>query len=122
MKLRSLFLAICLATAPAIAQQSPDAEAAPGAVLRALDRVAGTLVDIEMETGRTARQGRLEITLQECRYPTANPASDAYALLMIRDTKTDELVFSGWMVASSPALNALDHPRYDVWVLRCSTP
>ncbi|MGB0800115.1 MAG: DUF2155 domain-containing protein, partial [Planktomarina sp.] len=27
----------------------------------------------------------------------------------------------GWMVASSPALNALEHPRYDIWVLRCKT-
>jgi hypothetical protein len=31
-------------------------------------------------------------------------------------------VFSGWMVASSPALSALDHPRYDVWVLNCIYP
>jgi len=34
----------------------------------------------------------------------------------------DKPVFKGWMIASSPALNALDHPRYDVWVLRCITP
>ena len=31
------------------------------------------------------------------------------------------LTFAGWMIADSPALNALDHPRYDVWVLRCIT-
>jgi hypothetical protein len=30
-------------------------------------------------------------------------------------------VFSGWMIASSPALSAMDHPRYDVWILRCDT-
>ena len=33
----------------------------------------------------------------------------------------DQPVFSGWMIASSPALNALDHARYDVWVMRCKT-
>ncbi|MGB0439332.1 MAG: DUF2155 domain-containing protein [Paracoccaceae bacterium] len=30
-------------------------------------------------------------------------------------------VFEGWIIASSPALNAMDHARYDVWVLRCNT-
>ncbi|MEZ5716636.1 MAG: DUF2155 domain-containing protein [Paracoccaceae bacterium] len=33
----------------------------------------------------------------------------------------DDPIFTGWMVASSPALNAMDHRRYDVWVLRCIT-
>ena len=32
-----------------------------------------------------------------------------------------ERLFDGWMIASSPALNALDHPRYDVWVIGCDT-
>ncbi|MEL6359838.1 MAG: DUF2155 domain-containing protein [Pseudomonadota bacterium] len=30
-------------------------------------------------------------------------------------------IFSGWMFASSPALNALEHPVYDVWVISCET-
>jgi hypothetical protein len=31
------------------------------------------------------------------------------------------MVFSGWMFASSPALSALEHPVYDVWVIDCKT-
>ncbi|MEZ5921142.1 MAG: DUF2155 domain-containing protein [Parvularculaceae bacterium] len=31
------------------------------------------------------------------------------------------VIFSGWMFASSPALNPLDHPVYDVWVIDCKT-
>ena len=38
----------------------------------------------------------------------------------IRDVRETAPRFSGWMFASSPALSALDHPRYDVWVVSCS--
>jgi hypothetical protein len=33
----------------------------------------------------------------------------------------DAKIFSGWMFASSPALNALEHPTYDVWVIDCKS-
>ena len=33
----------------------------------------------------------------------------------------DTEIFSGWMFASSPALSALDHPVYDIWVLECKS-
>ncbi len=36
------------------------------------------------------------------------------------DGTVENTAFSGWMIASSPALNALDNPRYDVWLLRCN--
>ena len=95
--------------------------AAPGAVLRGLDKVTGVVIDIEMANGDTARMGRLEVTLGECRYPAGNPAGEAYAYLVIREPSDLTPRFEGWMIASSPALNALDHARYDVWLLRCKT-
>ena len=95
--------------------------AAEGAVLRGLDRVAGTSEDISLSRGGEARIGHLVVMLEECRYPVENPAGEAYAWIDIFDTRADEIIFSGWMIASSPALNALDHTRYDLWVLRCTT-
>lgn len=92
-----------------------------GAVLRGLDKVNAQFQDIEILNGSSVRFQRLIIDLGECRYPEGNPAGDAYAFLTIRDEGTPEPVFQGWMLASSPALNALDHSRYDVWVLRCKT-
>lgn len=94
---------------------------AEGAVLRGLDRVSGTSEDIALERGGSARLGHLVVMLEECRYPVENPAAEAYAWIDIFDTRADEVIFSGWMIGSSPALNALDHARYDLWVLRCST-
>ncbi|MGC9371050.1 MAG: DUF2155 domain-containing protein [Paracoccaceae bacterium] len=101
------------------APQAPDATVAPGAVLRGLDRMSGATTDLELNAGDSAQYGPLEIALGECRYPTDNPSSDAFAYLTIRDRRQETPLFEGWMIASSPALNALDHPRYDVWVMRC---
>lgn len=117
--IRAALIALALA-APAAAQERVSS--ADGALLRGLDKVSGEVADLEMEVGQQALLGSLLVELRECRYPEGNPAGDAYALIDIRESAApDQPVFSGWMIASSPALNPLDHPRYDVWVLRCNT-
>jgi hypothetical protein len=112
--IRALALLVALA-APAAAQVSPGS----GAVLRGLDKIDGRVADLDVPLGRTVAFGSLDVTLAECRYPSRNPSGDAYARLAI--DQDGERIFSGWMVASAPALNALDHPRYDIWVIGCST-
>ncbi|SMX43066.1 DUF2155 domain-containing protein [Actibacterium lipolyticum] len=107
----------CLLALPAAAQEA--AETASGGIVRVLDKVSGAVSDIEMTNGQTTEFGRLEISLRECRYPADNPSSDAFAYVTVRELDEDTATFEGWMIASSPALNALDHPRYDVWVMRC---
>ena len=114
-------LAMVLAGAVPLFAQQEETESAPGAVLRGLDKFSGQVVDITMETGRVATFGRLSIALRECRYPAGNPAGNAYASVQIGEEGRDGLVFAGWMIASSPALSAMEHPRYDVWVMRCTT-
>lgn len=111
--------AMLLLAGPAAAQDFADAE---GGILRWLDKLTGETADIELARGQEAVSGRLTIRLDACRYPADNPASDAQAHLTISDAGVSTPVFAGWMVASSPALSALDHARYDVWVLRCVTP
>jgi hypothetical protein len=103
----------------AVAQGFAESDAG---ILRWLDKLTGETADIELVLGQEAVSGRLSIRLDACRYPADNPASDAQAHLTIRDAGVEAPVFEGWMVASSPALSALDHPRYDVWVLRCAYP
>ena len=94
-------------------------EPADRAVLRSLDKVTGIVEDHELRPGETTAVGRLTVALQECRVPAGNPTGDAYAFVTITAEGLDAPAFSGWMIASSPALSALDHPRYDVWVIRC---
>lgn len=116
--IRAALAAIVLAF-PAAAQQADDA---PGGVVRVLDRLTGATADFDLSRGQSQTVGRLTVLMDECRYPVDSPSSDAFAHLTITDVSQAQPLFSGWMVASSPALSALDHPRYDVWVLHCDTP
>ena len=59
------------------------------------------------------------IIIGECRYPLANPAGDAFAFITVVADAGEAEIFRGWMIASSPGINALDHVRYDLWPLRC---
>ncbi|MDE4099055.1 DUF2155 domain-containing protein [Phaeobacter gallaeciensis] len=104
-------------------QEAAQEQAASGfaAVLRGLDKVNGRTVDAEIPVGGSAEILGLIVTLGECRYPADNPTGDAYAFLTVRSPASGEVFFEGWMIASSPALNALDHNRYDVWVIRCKS-
>jgi hypothetical protein len=101
------------------AQEAVDAGA--GAVLRGLDKLNAVTSDLTLANGERATLGGIEVELSECRYPSGNPAGDAYAFLTVREAGVPEPVFRGWMIASSPALNPMEHSRYDVWVLRCQT-
>ncbi|WP_297767721.1 DUF2155 domain-containing protein [uncultured Roseovarius sp.] len=113
-----LSLWVCLAATAGTAQE--QAAVGQGAVLRGLDKVNGQAQDIELANGEATEFGGLTVRLGECRYPQENPEGDAYAFVTISERERGREVFSGWMLASSPALNALEHPRYDVWVLRCN--
>ncbi|WBU64245.1 DUF2155 domain-containing protein [Paracoccus aerodenitrificans] len=106
---------------PAAAQDGIATTRGSGAVLRALDKVSSEITDLQLSPGDSAEIGRLTVRLGECRYPSADPNSDAFAQLVITDRNSRATLFDGWMIASSPALSALDDARYDVWVLACNT-
>lgn len=118
MRLVSIVLMLMMAL-PASAQQST--QQGEGALLRGLNKVTGRTQDIELKSGGVARYGRLTIALRECRYPAGNRSGDAFAGLDILEDGAEEPVFRGWMMASAPALSAMDHAQYDIWVIRCTT-
>ncbi len=120
--IRSALIALSLLAAlPALAQTGVETARGKGAILRSLDKVSSNTTDLELAPGESADVGRLTVMLGECRYPAADPNSDAFAQLVITDRHSKATIFDGWMVASSPALSALDDARYDVWVLGCKT-
>lgn len=122
MRLCVISVLACLLAGASTAQEKVTR--GTGAVLRGLDKVDGKVVDMTLSTGQSAELGRLKVDLHDCRYPegtAATVATDAFAFVTISDRISGEAQFSGWMIASSPALNALEDPRYDVWVMRCST-
>lgn len=115
---RLAFLLLSLAL-PVQAQEMADA---PGASLRILDKLTGEVQDVTLGRSQSVVMGRLTVQLDACRSPADNTVAEADAHLTIMDAASPEPVFAGWMLATSPALSALDHPRYDVWVLRCDVP
>ena len=94
---------------------------APAATLRGLDKVSGEVREYQLRTGESFSIGRIEVALGACRYPEDNPTGEAYAWIEVQSEGEADRDFAGWMIASSPALSALDHPRYDVWVIRCNS-
>jgi len=117
--MKRLIVALSLFAMPLMAQDVDRATSAAGGTVRWLDKVTGATTDLALSREQAVTRGFLTIQLDDCRFPAADPSSDAFAHLTIKDTRVDAPVFSGWMIASSPALSALDHPRYDVWVLKC---
>jgi hypothetical protein len=92
------------------------------AVLQGIDKVTARVSRIEVPIGRTVMFGPLEITAQACHKRPPEETPESAVFLVISEQQLDEepvLLFSGWMFASSPALSALEHAVYDVWVVDC---
>ena len=92
------------------------------AVLQALDKVTARVSTFDAPINATIKFGTLEIIAHTCdkRPPEETPESSAF--LDISEARPDEAVVSvywGWMFASSPALAAMEHPVYEVWILDC---
>ncbi len=107
---------LVLAAAPALA------DPAKFAVLRTLDKVTARVATTTVAVGDGFTMGTLSVTVRACdKRPPEEPPESA-AFLEIVENQPDEppvARFSGWMFASSPALSALEHPIYDVWVIDC---
>lgn len=91
-------------------------------VLQGLDKVTGRVSKIEAPIGATVKFGTLELITRACdkRPPEETPESAAFLdVWEVRPGEPAKGIFRGWMFASSPALSAMEHAVYDVWVLDC---
>jgi hypothetical protein len=109
----ALGLAMLFAASPAAALE---------AVLQGLDKVTARVSTFAAPIGQPVRFGTLEVVADTCiKRPPEEPPETA-AFLDIYEIKPDQprqKIFSGWMFASSPGLNPLEHPVYDVWLKDC---
>jgi hypothetical protein len=101
--------------------------AAQRAVIRGLDKVTGHASEYTLSLGRAARIGPLEVIARACskNAPEETPEVRIYLEVFdhppAREGEESERreIFHGWMFASSPGLNALEHPTYDIWAIDC---
>ncbi|MGE4527711.1 MAG: DUF2155 domain-containing protein [Rhodospirillaceae bacterium] len=111
-----------LAPAPTEAATNIDTRLA---ILRGLDKITGRITTITAVVGDTVRFGSLAIIVRACRTRPPEETPESAAFLDITELKPNQPpadVFRGWMFASSPAVSAMDHPVYDIWVLECREP
>ena len=92
------------------------------AVLQGLDKVTARVSTFEAPIGTAVHFGTLEIVAETCvkKPPEEPPETAAFLeIFEIRPDQPRQKIFSGWMFASSPGLNPLEHPVYDVWLKDC---
>ncbi len=119
-RLSAVFAAI-LAIAGSFVAPAHAAEPPP-ALLQGLDKITARISTFEAPIGEAVRFGTFEIVARTCKKRPPEEPPESAAFLEIVDVRPDspaEPLFTGWMFASSPAISAVDHPVYDVWVIDC---
>ncbi len=112
---------IIVATGPAHAQRIENQVA----IFAALDKVTARISKLEVKLGESAKFGALKLSPKVCysRPPTEPPKTSTFVEVVESQQDGKELpLFTGWMFAESPGLNAVEHPVYDIWLTSCSAP
>lgn len=116
--------ASAFAQAPAARRPAIPTPSYTIAVLQTLDKVTGRVRTIDAPVDQSVRFGTLDITARTCRKRPPEEPPESAAFLEVQEIKAGESprsLFVGWMFASSPAISALEHPVYDVWVIDCKS-
>lgn len=99
------------------------------AILQGLDKVTARVSPVRAPLDQPTQFGTLEVVVRACREtpPTEPPESAAFVEIRELPPASDVEgapvdLFAGWMFASSPAVSALEHPVYDIWVVDCAEP
>ncbi len=119
--MRKVFL---IAVSFAAATAANAATSKPTLMMRGLDKITGRAFDIVAPLDEPVKFATLTITARYCYSTPASETPETAAFVQIDDTRPDKPkreVFSGWMYASSPGLNGMQHPLYDIWAIFCKT-
>lgn len=93
------------------------------AKMQAMDKITGRVSVINVPVGGAVQFGSLSIVIRSCKTRPAEETPDNFAFADITDKSLqgEEFnIFKGWMISSSPATHAVEHPIYDVWLLQCT--
>ena len=91
--------------------------------LTVLDKITAKTTAIRLSVGEKKLFGSLRIKALKCQLSESNDFIDTVAYLQVKDLSTKDnnqvFLFNGWTFASSPTLQSIDHPIYDLWVISC---
>ena len=92
------------------------------AKLQAMNKLTGKVSVLEAPVNGEVKFGSFSIVVRACKTRPPEETPDNFAFVDVVDKHEDGSevnIFKGWMVSSSPALHAVAHPIYDVWLLQC---
>nr|WP_234189321.1 DUF2155 domain-containing protein [Shinella sp. NM-101] len=123
------FLPVALAAAAAGLAMAPVAAKAarienPVAVFSGIDKITGRITSFDVYIGETVQFGALQVTPKVCYSRDDTEAQSITSFVEVDEITLDRKIrriFTGWMFADSPGLNAVEHPVYDVWLTECKT-
>ena len=91
--------------------------------LKVLDKITAKTTTIRLSVGEKKLFGSLRIKALKCQLSESNDFIDTVAYLQVKDLSTKDnnqvFLFNGWTFASSPTLQSIDHPIYDLWITSC---
>jgi len=96
----------------------------PVAVFSGLDKITGRITSFDVYIGETYQFGSLQVTPRVCYSSAADEAAYTDGFVEVSEVTLDrqiKKIFSGWMFADSPGLNAVENPIHDVWLKDCKT-
>jgi hypothetical protein len=114
-------VAVALLTCAAHAERIAN----PIAVFTGLDKITGTTTTFEAKVGEAKKFGGLIVKADVCYSRPATEEPKTTSFVEVDEVQLDDSlkrIFSGWMFAQSPGLNAVEHPIYDVWLINCRDP
>ena len=119
--------ALAAALAVAVCGSAPTAAADPiknpVAVFSGLDKITSRIISFDVYMDETVQFGALRVTPRACHTQPPEEEPNTIAFVEIDEITLDSRIrriFTGWMFAASPGLNAVDHPVYDVWLKDCA--
>jgi hypothetical protein len=118
MRAMALFMAAALLATPAMAETISN----PIAAFSGLDKITGRITNFDVYIDETVQFGALQITPRVCYTRPATETQRTSVFLEVDQVSLKggtQRIFTGWMFADSPALNAIDHPVYDIWLVDC---
>jgi hypothetical protein len=94
----------------------------PVAVFSGIDKITGRITSFDVYIDETVQFGALQVTPKVCYSRDETEAQKINAFIEVEEITLDRKIrriFTGWMFADSPGLNAVEHPIYDVWLTGC---
>lgn len=115
-----MLAAVSIAATPALAEKIEN----PIAQFSGIDKITGKIISFDVYIDETVQFGALQITPRVCYSRSANEAPGSNSFVEVDEITLERKIrriFTGWMFADSPGLNAVEHAIYDVWLTGCKT-